>query len=473
MARIVVLGAGLAGLSTALLLARDRHEVTVVERDPAAPPPPTDTDTAWNDWQRRGVNQFRLPHFMLPRWWQQVHEQLPEVGDALRAAGARQVNLIGMLPVERRGPIRPGDERFDTVTARRPVLEAVLSAAAETAGVTIRRGVTVTGLTTGGRTRVPRVTGVLTVTGTAIAADLVVDCGGRRSASSAWLRAAGARAPVEERSESGFVYHCRHFRSVSGDSGTAEEPPALTNLLHHYDSLSAITLPGDNGTWSVVLATASRDKELRGLREPSRWHAAAARYPLLAGWTDGEPISGVDVMAGIEDRCRRLVADGDPVATGLVAVGDSWACTNPSVGRGASMAMIQAVLLRDLMRETDPADHDKFARRFDEASTRVVEPLYRATVWTDQHRLAEMAADAAGTTYQTGDPRWAMSKALFAAGLADPDLARGYASIAAFIATPDEVFGRPGVVDRVVALGMGAPRYPLPGPTRAELLAAL
>jgi flavin-dependent dehydrogenase len=468
MARILVLGAGLAGLGTAMLLARDQHEVIVVERDPAGPPPPADTDAAWSGWQRRGVNQFRLPHFMLPRWWQLMREELPEVGRALQAAGSCQVNVLEMLPVERRGPLRPGDERFDTVTARRPVLEAVLSAAAEAAGVTIRRGIAVTGLTTDGRTRIPRVTGVLTADGTAIPADLVVDCGGRRSALGSWLQAAGARAPVEERSDSGFVYHCRHFRSRTG-----EQPAALTNLLHQYDSLSAITLPGDNGTWSVVLATASRDKALRGLREPARWHAAVARYPLVAHWADAEPITGVDVMAGIEDRYRRLVADGEPVATGVVAVGDAWACTNPSVGRGASMAMIQAGLLRDLLRETEPADHDKLARRFDEASTRVVEPLYRATLWSDRHRLAEMAADAAGTAYRTEDPRWPVSKALFAAGLVDPDLARGYTSIAAFIATPDEVLGGAGVIDRVLALGMSAPQYPLPGATRGELLAAI
>src|SRR4051812_43379381 len=465
MARILVLAAGLGGLGTAMLLARDRHEVIVVERDSAGPPPPTDTDTAWNEWQRRGVNQFRLPHFMLPRWWQQVREQLPELGYALQAAGAQQMNLIEALPAERRGPIRPADERFDTVTARRPVLEAVLAAAAEAVGVTIRRGVTATGLTTDGHSRMPRVTGVLTADGTAVSADVVADCGGRRSALDSWLQVAGARAPVEERSDSGFVYYCRHFRSRTG-----EQPAALANLLQNYDSLSAITLPGDNGTWSVVLATASRDKALRGLREPARWHAAVVRYPLIAHWADGEPISGVDVMAGIEDRYRRLVAGGEPVATGVVAVGDAWACTNPSVGRGASMAMIQAGLLRDLLRETDPADHDKFARRFDEASTQVVEPLYRATVWNDRHRLAEMAADAAGTAYRTDDPRWPMSKALFAAGLVDPDLARGYTSIAAFIATPEEVLGGAGVIDRIRALGMGAPQYPLPGAHRGELL---
>jgi len=468
MARILILGAGLGGLATAMLLARDAHEVIVLERDPAGPPPPEDTDTAWNAWQRRGVNQFRLPHFMLPRWWQQVRQQLPELGYALQAAGAQHMNLIEALPVERRGPIRRADERFTTVTARRPVLEAVLSAAAEAAGVTIRRGVAVTGLTTDGRTRVPRVTGVLTADGTAIPADLVVDCGGRRSAMRSWLQATGARAPIEERSDSGFVYHCRHFRSRTG-----EQPTMLTNILQSYDSLSAITLPGDNGTWSVVLATASRDHALRGLREPARWHAAVARYPLVAHWADGEPISGIDVMAGIEDRHRRLVVDGDPVATGVVAVGDAWACTNPSVGRGASMALIQGRLLRDLLCETDPADHDKLARRFDEANSQVVEPLYRATLWNDRHRLAEMAADAAGTAYRTDDPRWPVSKALFAAGLVDPDLARGYASIAAFIATPDEVLGAPGMVEKVIALGMGAPQYPIPGPTRGELLAAI
>ena len=36
-----------------------------------------------------------------------------------------------------------------------------------------------------------------------------------------------------------------------------------------------------------------------------------------------------------------------------------------------------------------------------------------------------------------------------------------------------EVLGAPGVIDRVRALGLGAPQYPLPGPDRAELLAAI
>lgn len=54
----------------------------------------------------------------------------------------------------------------------------------------------------------------------------------------------------------------------------------------------------------------------------------ARSYPLIAHWLDAEPITGIDLMAGIDDRVRRYVVDGQVVATGLVAVGDALVCTN-------------------------------------------------------------------------------------------------------------------------------------------------
>jgi 2-polyprenyl-6-methoxyphenol hydroxylase-like FAD-dependent oxidoreductase len=465
MARIIILGAGVGGLSTAMLLARDGHEITVLERDPAGPPPPA---RAWDGWERRGVNQFRLPHFMLPRWYAQVATELPDVPAELRAAGALSTNTLAMLPAALRGPALPGDDRFDTVTARRPVLEAALATvAARTPGVTIRRGVTVTGLWTdpGRRSGPPRVTGVLVEGGRAVRGDLVVDCGGRRSALGAWLAAVGARRPVEEREDCGYVYYSRHFRGVP--------PEPRMNLAQHHDSVTLLTLPADNDTWSVVLAVSKRDAALRALRDPRAFDAALARYPLAAHWRSGEPISGVDVMAGIEDRYRRLVVDGEPVATGVVAVGDAWACTNPTLGRGTSIGLLHARVLRDVLREVDPADHDKLVRRVDEQTTALVEPWYRMTVWFDRHRLAEIDADVAGVEYHTDDERWAISKATVAAGLAEPAIARGYQSLASLLASPAELYAQPGMLDRIIGLGMGAPRYPLPGPSRRDLLAAV
>ena len=52
MASILVVGGGMGGLSTAMLLARDGHDVTVLERDPA--PPPASGDEAWDRGSGRG-----------------------------------------------------------------------------------------------------------------------------------------------------------------------------------------------------------------------------------------------------------------------------------------------------------------------------------------------------------------------------------------------------------------------------------
>jgi 2-polyprenyl-6-methoxyphenol hydroxylase-like FAD-dependent oxidoreductase len=462
MATMAILGAGLAGLSTAMMLTRDGHDVTVLERDPAPP-----AEQPWPGWERPGVPQFRLPHYLLPRWWAELRAELPDAAAAVLAAGAARYNALAALPPDMRGPTRQGDDRFDTVTARRPVLEAALATAAAAAGVDVRRGVRVTGLHVERRTSRPRVTGLTTADGV-IAADLVVDCSGRRSALPVWLAAAGARPPAEERADSGFVYYGRHFRSPDG-----RLPASVTVLNQPYESVSILTLPADHDTWSVVVTAGAKDKALRRLRDPAVWSAAIARYPAATHWAGGEPITGVDVMAGLEDRLRRFVIDGDPVATGVVAVGDAWACTNPSLGRGASFAVLHAGVLRDVVREVGVDEHDKLVRRFDDATAATMEPLYRATNAVDRHRLAEIDADIAGVPYRPADPRFAGAKALFAAALNDPDVLRAYVSIASMIATPDEVFATPALRDRILARGMSAPQYPLPGPSRAELLGAL
>ena len=59
MADILIVGAGICGLGTAFLLARDGHDVTVLEKDDHdLPDSPLD---AWEQWSRRGVAQFRQP----------------------------------------------------------------------------------------------------------------------------------------------------------------------------------------------------------------------------------------------------------------------------------------------------------------------------------------------------------------------------------------------------------------------------
>ncbi len=160
-------------------------------------------------------------------------------------------------------------------------------------------------------------------------------------------------------------------------------------------------------------------------------------YPHQAQWACGVPITGVQGFAGIEDRCRSYVVEGAPIVTGLVAVGDAWACTNPSLGRGASFGIAHARILRDVLRECAAGDNPEDAVQvFHEATRLQLLPLFDQTVTSARHRLAEMDANIDGAEYQTADVGWSMGNALHAAAFRDPDLLRAYVSIAAMIATP-------------------------------------
>jgi 2-polyprenyl-6-methoxyphenol hydroxylase-like FAD-dependent oxidoreductase len=399
-----------------------------------------------------------------------MRREVPEVIDELVNAGACRLNLLGMLDRGWTGDPRPDDDKFDTVTARRPVLEAALAAAAaRTPGLHIARGVPVTGLIAEPAkiAGAPDVVGVL-ARGLAMRTDLVVDATGRRSPVPTFIEAIGGRRPVEHRADAGFVYYARHYRA---DPAGSDLPALTATILSHFDSISLLTLPADNGTWGVGFIASSRDKKCRALRDEVTWERVLALYPDQARWAAGRPITGIQSFAGIEDRSRNYLVDGVPVVTGLVAVGDSWACTNPSLGRGASVGLLHAITLRDAVREAGVSVD--LAAVFAEATRLYVQPLFDKTVSFTNHRIAEIDADIAGQPYLTTDQGWAMSNALYTAAHSDQEALRGYLSIAGLLSAPEEVFAAPGLAGRVMQAAAGAPRYSRPGPGRAELVDAI
>ena len=120
------------------MLARDGHEVTVLERDAAPPPDPED---AWNGWERKGVNQFRLLHYFAPRFRGVMEANAPEIVRALEDAGALRTNPFREIPAEITGGFQEADARYDAVTARRPIAEAAIaSVVAGNENITVRRG---------------------------------------------------------------------------------------------------------------------------------------------------------------------------------------------------------------------------------------------------------------------------------------------------------------------------------------------
>ena len=464
MAVIVVLGGGVCGLSTALVLARDGHDVRVLERDDE--PVPDSPAAAWEGWRRPGVAQFHQAHYLQARSARVLDTELPDVRDALLAAGALAYDLLRSAPptvgaVTR----RPEDDRFVSVTARRSTLEQVVArAAAEEPGLRVERGVEVDGLATRRVDGAAQVTGVHTRTGLEVDADLVVDATGRRSPVPGWLREAGERPPHEEATDSGFSYYTRFFRSRGGGL------PQLRGPLHaQLGTISVLTIPGDLDTWSVTLVTDSHDRPLKELRHEDVWTAVVAALPQQAHWLDGEPITGVLPMSGVLDRYTRAVVDGAPVVTGLVAVADAWACTNPSLGRGVSMGLMHAACLRATLREGADDDPLTFARRWDDAVEETMTPWYRATLAVDRARLAEMRALRDGQVPEPPQGRAALGPALRQAAPHDAELFRAMLEIVGCLALPAEVFSRPGLAERVMRTAAEHPPRPA-GPDREQLL---
>jgi 2-polyprenyl-6-methoxyphenol hydroxylase-like FAD-dependent oxidoreductase len=462
MTSIVICGAGIVGLCTAMMAARDGHEVTVLESDPS--PVPVSPQDAWDSWARAGVAQFRQPHIVFARARRILDEELPGVTRQLLEDGCLRFDFLHPMPpgIPDRQE-RPGDEAFRTVTGRRPVVEAAVArlAAAEPRA-TVRRGVTVERLLPGTPVAgVPRVAGVRTTMGEDLGADLVVDATGRRSHADTWIDRLGGTSPEDRSESSGFVYYTRYFHATDMPQRRA---PALTPM----GTFSLLTLPADDGTWSVTVFGPSRDAALKAVRDPELFSRVVRACPAHAHWLEGEPIGNVVAMAGILDRHRRFVVAGRPVVTGFAAVGDAWASTNPSAGRGISIGLVHAQLLRRVIRDhlDDPMT---FAEVWDRETEAQVAPFYRNQVAADRARLAEMDALRAGEDPPL--PQGPMTSFLTAAGH-DADVFRGLIETITCLALPQEVLARPEIREAIERFGDGAPTA-FPGPDREQLLQLL
>lgn len=465
MASIILAGGGISGLAAGLMLARDGHAVRVLEADPD--PVPESPAAAWAMWSRRGVSQFRQAHSLQARGRVVLDAALPDVAAAIRAAGGLETDLLGRMPpgITDRAP-RPGDARFTALTARRPVLEWAFARAADAQpGLEVRRGSAVSGLLVESGA-VPRVTGVRTSSGERLEADLVVDATGRRSRLADWLRAAGVPGVPEEAGPAGFVYYTRFLRSADGSTPAFMAPPVTP-----IGSISVATLPADRGTWSVTVFGTMRDRPLRRLRDAARWTAVVAACPRHAHWLAGRPMTGVMPMGGSLSRRRRLVAGGRPVASGILALGDACATTNPSLGRGMALAFVHAQRLVATVRAQGD-DPVALAAAWDADTETHLTPWYRDSAEEDRHRVAGMVAAGAGRAPEPpADPAATLLEALATAAPHDADAYRAYLETRACLTPASALLVRPGLADRVRALARerGAPAA-APGPDRAQLL---
>ncbi len=464
--KIVVTGAGVAGLFSALFLARDGHDVVLLERD--ATPLPATAEEAFM-WNRRGAPQVRHPHAFLARLRNILRDDLPEVRQALLDAGAVEVAWGDFAPETLDDPSpMPGDEDLALLACRRTTFEwALRSAALHTDRVELRDGVKVTGLITAPDTSPPHVTGLRTTHGD-VNADLVVDAGGRHSAMKTLLAEIGV-AVAEEKHDAGMVYLSRFYRLR--DDAVEPDQQAFNGGTLGY--LGYGVFRGDNRTFSVTLAIGTEDKELRTLAGPARFDDAAMLLPASRQWIDpaiSEPIADAHVMAGLVNRVRSLVSDGRPIVNGFVAVGDALICTNPLYGRGCSLGAVQARALAQAIR-THGTDLESVALALDAAAQDDVMPWYHASVLQDEQSRQARASGGNGDITTS-----LITEGLLPLTRIDAKVSRAFFRMLNLLSNPNAVLADEDLMARVLAYWQSRdsrPPVPLPGPTRDEMIAAL
>ncbi len=470
----------MAGLGAALGLARRGHRVIVLERD--ATPMPNSADEAF-EWDRRGAPQVRHSHAFLGRLVGLLKTEYADVYQQLLDEGATEMRFGDDLPptivdFQR----QPGDDELVMLACRRTTFEWVLRRTALANGrVEFRTGVAVDGVIAEPG-EVPHVTGVRLTDGTELRADLVVVAAGRRSALADWLHEAGSAPIADHVDDTGIVYFSRFYRLADD----ATYPPRAGPIGGDLGYLKYGVFVGDNRTFSVTLATPTDDDELRKkLADPTVFDACARQLVATAPWLDGRAVpitESVHAMAGLVNRWRQYVVDGQPVATGIIPVGDAVLCTNPLYGRGCSTAFWGAhLMLAAVDRHHD--DPQKMLVAYHAALRTEIYPWYRASVEQDAEARRVAAALLAGEDPDgdATDPRTFM-RGVFRDGLL-PALRRDAVVLRAFfrslnlLTAPDALVKDADVGARVLAVWQdrdNRPPEPALGPKRrAELLALI
>ena len=177
---------------------------------------------------------------------------------------------------------------------------------------------------------VPVVTGVRLDGGGTIDADLVIASTGRRSDLPRWLAEHGVTV-AETEIDAGVVYFSRWYR--------AEDENDFGFRVGVGGGLAVGVIGADAGTYSITAVVDKDDKELRAhLNDSDRFDATMRLLPEIADVIDfgGGPFHPVHCMTGLVNRLRRYTSsDGDPLAVGILAVGDAHTCTNPAYGRAS------------------------------------------------------------------------------------------------------------------------------------------
>ncbi|MEO6701529.1 MAG: FAD-dependent monooxygenase [Jatrophihabitantaceae bacterium] len=351
--RAVVLGASVAGTLAARVLSESYREVIVVDRD----------EVLGVDEPRRGAPHTGHAHGLHARGFLNLAELFPSLLEDLEAMGIPVGDLGEMRWFFNAELIKPARTGLLSITAPRPVLEDYLrTRVAALPNVTYQQRTDLLGLLASPDNS--RVTGVRLQARDdnsaeyQLDADLIVDATGRGSRTPVWLEELGYARPAEERMNIGLAYTTRFYRkrpemfdgvqSINPVASPAHPRGAFFGQVGRDIAILSLTgILGDHPPTDPEGFMAF----VKSLPVPDVYNAVKDAEPLT------DPVS-FTFPASVRRRYEKL----DRFPERLFVIGDAICSFNPVYGQGMTVASIEAMALRDHLRNNAEPNSKAFLR---------------------------------------------------------------------------------------------------------------
>lgn len=425
----VVVGAGIAGLVAARVLADAFDEVTVIDRDPLPDEPVA----------RRGVPQARQIHILWEAGRATLEELVPGYTEELLAAGGVKIDGRRDFYMYSQGDfLAAGSKPFPLYAATRPLYEQVLRrSVSDLDGVELREQCQFYDYLTDDTATA--ITGVAVrdrdAEQDALSADLVVDATGRTSRTPRWLAEHGYTPPETEEVYIDLTYTVTYIERPTDDHrmiGILAEAPRTRG---------GAALPVEGDRWLVNLHGMHGDQPPTDASDSVDF-AASLPSPVLAQLLEEHSRVSEEIdQYPFPSNQRHRYEDLDRFPEGLVVVGDAIASFNPIYGQGMSVAALEALVLHHTLTT---GDREQVALRFFDRATAVIDTAWQLAIGSDFSFPQTQGERPRGTALFN----WYLSR-LFRKAHTDGVLTDVFTRVLSMQQPPGSLL-RPGVVWRVL-----------------------
>jgi 2-polyprenyl-6-methoxyphenol hydroxylase-like FAD-dependent oxidoreductase len=234
-----------------------------------------------------------------------------------------------------------------------------------------------------------RITNHDTGIATTLDADLVIDAMGRATRTPAILEHHGFGSPPENRTAASWAYSGQLMNIPDGR--IAERMVSMID--HGKSAIRLLLLAYEDNTWFLATGHATaHDDPPADFAELLTTAEQLLPTEIMAGLGDATPIGNIVIFRNTAAIWRRY--DRMPrFPAGVVVIGDALCTLDPIWGQGMTMAAVQALTLRDCLRDGDT----DVPRRFFTAAAAHIGSTWKMNLANDQ---APSAAGMPGSLRQ-------------------------------------------------------------------------